>query len=96
MHVVVQLVALLEATQYGDGVLHRRLGDQHLLETALQGGVFFHVLPVLVQGGGAHAVQLAASQGGLEHIARIHGALGLAGAHHGMQLVDEEDDIALP
>jgi hypothetical protein len=40
-------------------------------------------------------VQLAAGKGGLEHVARVHGALGLAGADHGVQLVDEQDDLAL-
>ena len=40
-------------------------------------------------------MQLAAGQGGLEHVARIHGTLALAGTDHGVQLVHEEDDAAL-
>ncbi len=40
-------------------------------------------------------MQLAAGQGRLEHVAGIHRALGLAGADHGVQLVDEQDDVAL-
>ncbi len=39
-------------------------------------------------------MQLAARQRGLEHVAGIHGAFGLAGADHGVQLVDEQDDLA--
>jgi hypothetical protein len=31
----------------------------------------------------------------LEHVAGVHGALGRAGADDGVQLVDEEDDLAL-
>ena len=41
------------------------------------------------------AVQLTPGQHGLQEVARIHGALGLAGAHDGVQLVNEENDAAL-
>ena len=95
-HAVVDLVLLLQAAQDGDGVLNRRFGDQHRLETALQRGILLDVLAVLVQRGCADGVQLAASQGGLQHVARIHGAVARGtGAHDGMQLVDEQDDAAL-
>ena len=93
-HAVVDLKAFLQATQDGDGVLHRRLVHQHGLETAFQGRVLLDVLAVLVQGGGADAVQFATGQHGLEQVARVHGAFGLACAHDGVQLVDEEDDLA--
>ena len=72
-----------------------RLVDQHRLEAPLQGGVLLDVLAVLVQRGGADAVQLAAGQHRLEQVAGVHGALGLAGADDGVQLVDEQDDLAL-
>src|SRR2546422_373809 len=36
----------------------------------------------------------AAAERRLEHVARIHGAFGLAGAYHGVQLVDEQDHLA--
>jgi hypothetical protein len=39
-------------------------------------------------------VQLAAGQRGLQHVARIHGAFGLSRTDHGMDLVDEQDDVA--
>src|ERR1041384_6143610 len=42
----------------------------------------------------AHA-QLAAGQHRLEHVARVHRALGLAGADDGVQLVDEHDELPL-
>ena len=57
-------------------------------------GILFDVLTVLVQGGGADAVQLAPGQHGLEQVACIHGALGLAGAHNGVQLIDKQNDLA--
>ena len=92
---VVHLVALLQAAQDRDGRLDGRLVDQHLLEAALERGVLLDVLAVLVQRGGADAVQLAARERGLEHVAGVDRALGLAGADHGVQLVDEDDGAAL-
>ena len=65
------------------------------LEAAGQRGVLLDVLAVLVERGGADGVQLAAGQGRLEDVARVHGALGGAGAHDGVQLVDEQDDAAV-
>ena len=92
-HAVVHLVALLEAAQDADGVVHGGLAHHHRLEAPLQGRVLLDVLAVLVQRGGADAVQLAARQRRLEHVARVHRALGLARADDGVQLVDEEDDL---
>ena len=40
-------------------------------------------------------VQLAAGQHRLEQVGGVHGALGRAGADDGVQLVDEEDDLAV-
>ena len=39
-------------------------------------------------------MQLATGQRGFQHVARIHGTFRLAGANHGMQLVDEQNDVA--
>ncbi len=72
-------------------VLDARLVHQHLLEAPLERGVLLDVLAVLVERGRADAVQLAARERGLEHVAGVHRALGLAGADHGVQLVDEDD-----
>ena len=93
---MVHLVALLEPAQDTDGVFHGRLCGIDLLETALEGGVLFDVLAVLIQRGCANKAQLAAGQHGLNHVARIHGAFaGSAGADDGVQLIDEGDNFAL-
>ena len=92
--VVMDLVAFLQAAQDRDRVLDRGLVHQHLLEAALERGVLFDVLAVFVERGRADAVQLAARERGLQHVAGVHRALGLAGADHRVQLVDEEDDLA--
>ena len=59
------------------------------------GRVLLDVLAVFVQGGGPQAVELAPGEHGLEHVARIHGALGTARPHDVVELVDEEQDAAL-
>ena len=71
-------------------------GSLHLdrLEPALQGGVLLQVLAVLVQGGGADGLQLAAGQHRLQDRRGVDGALGRAGSDQGVQLVDEQDDVA--
>ena len=40
------------------------------------------------------AMQFTARKCRFKHIAGIHGALGLARANHGVQFVDEQDDLA--
>ncbi len=95
-HAVMDLVLLFQATQDGDGVLNGRLADHDRLEAALQGGILLDVLAVLVERGGANGAQLAAGQGRLQHVARIERRIAAgAGTHDGMQLVDEQDDVAV-
>ena len=40
-------------------------------------------------------MQLAPRQRGFEHIASIHGAIGLARAHHGVQFINKNNGLAL-
>ena len=94
-HAVEHLVALFQATENGDGILHRGFIHLHRLEPALQSGVLFNILAVLVQRRRTDAVQLAPSQHGLQQVARIHAALGFSCAHNGVQFIDEQDDLAL-
>ena len=75
-------------------MLHRRLAHLHRLEPALQRGVLLDVLAVLVERGGADRLQLAAGQLGLEDRRGVDRALGGTGTHQGVQLVDEQDDVA--
>ncbi len=91
---VVHGVTLFQTAQNGDGVLHRGLADEHFLESALERGILLHVLAVLIERGGADAVQFTAGQRRFQHVAGIHGAFALAGTDHGVQLVNEQDDIA--
>ena len=94
-HAVMQLVFLFQAAQDGDGVLHRGLGHEHRLEAPGQRRVLLHMLAVLVERGGADAVQLAAGERRLEEVGGVHGAFRSAGADQGVHLVDEQDDLAV-
>ena len=93
VHVVVVLVLLLDVVEDLDGLVHAGGFHEHLLEAALQGPVLLDVLAVLVQGGGADALDLTPRQSGLEHVAGVQRATGAAGAHDGVDLVDEEDHV---
>ena len=91
---VVLLVAVPEALEDLDGVGDRRLLDLDGLEAPLEGGVLLEVLAVLVQRGGADGLQLAPGQHGLEDRGGVDGALGGPRTHQGVELVDEQDDVA--
>ena len=91
--VVVLLVAGAQPAQDGDGVVDVGLFHIDRREASLQRRVLLDVLAVLIQRGGADALQLAARQRRLQHVAGVHGAGCVACAHDGVQLVDEEDDL---
>ena len=92
---VVRLVALLQPAQDRDRVRDGRLADEDRLEAPLERGVLLDVLAVLVERRRADRAQLAAREHRLEQVRRVDGALGRARADDRVQLVDEEDDLAL-
>ena len=92
---MVRLVALLQAAQDRDRVCDRRLADEDRLEAALERGVLLDVLAVLVERRCADGSQLAAREHRLQEVACADGAFGCPCADDGVQLVDEEDDLAL-
>ena len=92
---VVRLVALLEAAQDRDRALEARLADVDRLEAALERGVLLDVLLVLVERGRADGAQLAAGEHRLEQVGRVDRTLGGARADDRVQLVHEQDDLAL-
>ena len=92
-HLVVNLITLFEATQDRDGVFFARLFYQYFLETTLKRCVLLDVLAVLVERCGTYTVQLTPRQRRLEHVARVHCALALAGTDHYVQFVDKQDDL---
>ena len=88
------LVALLQAPEDRDCVLHAWLADHHRLKASLQGRVLLDVLAVLVERRGAHAAQLAAREHRLQQVGGVDGAFGRARADDRVQLVEEQDHRA--
>ena len=72
----------------------RRLVDLDRLETTLECGVLLDVLAVLVGGGRADGLELTTSQHRLEDRSSVDGTFGGTGTHQGVDLVDEQDDVA--
>ena len=66
------LVAGLQTTQDGDGVLDRRLLHQNGLEPAFEGRILFDILAVFIERGRADAVQLTAGEHRLEPVSYTH------------------------
>src|SRR6266850_870905 len=94
-HAVVHFVALAQAAQDRDGVLDGRLAHVHRLEAPLERRVLLDVLAVFVERCRADRVQLAAREHRFQHVRRVDRALRGTGADHRVQLVDEQDDLAL-
>ena len=93
-HLVVNLIALAQPAQDRNGVLDRRLTDEHRLEAPFEGGVLLDVFPIFVERRRADRMELAARQHRLQHLRCVHGAFGSTGPDDGVELVDEEDDLA--
>ena len=91
---VVLLVILLDAVHDGQRIGHAGLFHADRLEAALESLILLDILAVLVEGGGADDLDLTAGEGGLEDIARVHGTLALTGGGNGVDLVNEQDDVA--
>ena len=77
----------------GDGIVDGRLLHGHGLEPALQSGVFFDMLAILREGGGADDLDVAPGKGGFQDIGGVHAPFCVAGAHDGVDLVDEQNDV---
>ena len=92
-YTVVNFISFLQATQDGNGILHRWFADQNRLETAFQSGVFFHILSVFIQGCRTDAVQFPPCQHRLQKVPCVHGAVCFACPHNGMQFIDEKNDF---
>ena len=90
---VVGLVTGLEGVHHLDSRLRGGLFDPDGVEAPLQRWIALDVLSVVVRSSGADDLDFAACEGGLHHIGGIDAALGGAGAHHGVDLIDEEDDL---
>ncbi len=92
---VIYLKAVLQSAENGNCILHGRLLDHNRLETACQCLIFLDVFTILVQRCGTDAVQLAACEHGLEHVAGIERSFGCARTDNCVQLIDEQNDLTI-
>ena len=92
---VVVLIVFLDAKEDLIGVLDGRFVDFDGLEAALQSGILLDVPTVFVERRGTDDLDLTAGQSGFHDVRGIHVAFGIARAHEVVDLVDEEDDVAL-
>ena len=92
---MVVLVTLLDTTEDADGIHLVRLVDHDGLESTLQCLILLEVLLILVEGGCTDGSQLATSQGWLQDVGCIHGTFATTCTYEGMNLIDEEDDVAV-
>ena len=89
------LVGRTHALEDLDRLFDGRLIHPHGLEATFERRVAFDVFAILVEGRRADALQIAAGQGRLEEIGRIHAAAGCTGAHQHVHLIDEEDGVGV-
>ena len=94
LHVVVQFITFFQTTQNRNGIFNGRLRHEYFLETTFQRGVFLNVLAIFIQRRSAHAVQLTARQRRFQHVTGVHCAVRFTRTHHGVQLIDKQDDVA--
>ena len=83
-----------DALNHLDAVLNGGLLHDNGLEPPLQGGVLLNMLTVFVKGCRADYLEFAPAEGGLEDVGGVHGAFGVAGTHNGVDLVNNQNDIA--
>ena len=89
-----RLIAIAQALEDLNGVRDGGFANLDRLEPALQRRVLLDVLAVLIERGCADGLQLTASQLGLEDRRGVDRTLGGACPDEGVQLVDEQDDVA--
>ena len=92
---MVVFVTILQAAEDRNGILGTRFVDHDLLETAFEGLVLLEILLELVERRGADRPQLAPRKCRLEDVGGVHRTRRLAGAHEGVDLVDEQQDVAV-
>jgi hypothetical protein len=91
---VVRLIAVAQALQDVDRVGQRRLLHLDGLEAPLERGILLEVLAILVERGRADGLQLTTSEERLQDRGGVDRALCSARTDEGVDLVDEDDDVA--
>ena len=94
-HVVMIFITFFQSAKNGDGAERIRLVDHHNLETSFQSFVFFKILLVFVQSRCPDRTEFPTRQRRLEDVGGIHRSFAFPGAYQRMNLVDEQNDVAI-
>ena len=89
------LVALLDTTEYADGIYLVRFINHDGLETALQSLILLEVLLILVEGSSTDGSQFTTSQRRFQNVGCIHGTFASTSTYQGMNLINKEDNLAV-
>ncbi len=94
LNLVVRFVAVTQTLENVDGVRQRGLGNLNRLEAALECGILFKVLAVLIEGGCTNGLELASGKHWLEDARGIDCTFSGTCTDQSVNLVDENDDVA--
>ena len=93
-HLVMRLVAWAEPLQDLNRLLLGWLGNDDLRKAPLKCRVLLDVLPILIERGGADALDLAARKRRLQDVRRVNCTLSGASANERVQLINKENGVA--
>jgi hypothetical protein len=65
---MMHFVPFFQSAKNGDGIFDRGLADVDRLEAAFERRIFFNVLALFIERGGADGTQFSAREGGLQHV----------------------------
>jgi hypothetical protein len=91
---MVRLVPIAQTLQNLNRVSNRGLFDLDGLEATLERCVLFEVLTIFIDGGGTNGLQFTTSQHGLKNRCSVDGAFSGTSTNEGVELIDEQDDVA--
>ena len=87
-------VLVSDTLEYLDCLFTARLSDENGLETTLKSGILFNVLPVFLDCSCADNLHFAPCKSGLENICGVNRTLCGACTDKGVNLINEEDNVA--
>ena len=92
---MVSLIAILQTFQDLHGLFLRRLSHHNRLEATLQRGILLNVLAVLIDSSCTNHLEITPGQSGLQDVGSVCRTFRSASTDNRMQLINEEDDVAV-
>src|SRR5271154_5755165 len=89
-----KLILWAQAFENSDCIGLARGSDEDRLEASSHCRVFLEIFAVLIERGGAEALQFTASKSCFHEVCGIKRSIYRAGANYGVHFIDKENDIA--